>query len=286
MPKSQISNPEFKSDLAVYKSFLSSHSKLLSQMQLSTSVPPTPLKNKVVLITEGVNDLGGLTAQRFAAEGASLALHHNTESSAHDAQSILCALAPSDVAVRVYQANLTTALAVEVLFQDILCDFGRIDVVINTVEAVVEKPLLEITEQEYDNLFAMNSKVAFFVSQQAARNVSEGGRIINTIANLSAPYSSQYAGFQGSMASIEHITKGLSEELSSRSITVNAVALSPREDRSFYDKRLKKSIKDPQKIAQRLTSSEDIVHLFLFLCIDGALVSGQTLFADGSHAGS
>ena len=53
-----------------------------------------------------------------------------------------------------YQGDLTTAAAVKHLFQFVLMDFGKIDIIVNTVGKVLKKPITEISEEEYDSMFA------------------------------------------------------------------------------------------------------------------------------------
>lgn len=53
-----------------------------------------------------------------------------------------------------YQGDLTTATAVTKLFQDVLRDFGKVDIVVNTIGKVLKKPIAEISEEEYDSMFA------------------------------------------------------------------------------------------------------------------------------------
>lgn len=114
------------------------------------------LSGKVALITGGVKNLGGEIAKEFAAIGASLALHYNSPSSKDEAAKLKKAMASSypDCKVQFYQADLTTEAAVDKLFASVMKDFGRIDIVVNTVGKVLKKPITEITEAEYDDMFA------------------------------------------------------------------------------------------------------------------------------------
>jgi len=188
------------------------------------------LKNKVTLITGGGKNLGARIAQLFAADGAHLALHYNSASSKKAADDLAASLLSkyAGVQVKTYQGDLTTAANVQRLFDAVAHDFGgRLDIVINTVGKVLKKPLTEISEEEYDEMFAVNSKSAFFITQEAAKRVSEGGKIINTVTSLLAAYTGLYTSYQGSKAPVEFFTKGLSKELMPKRISVNAVAPGP-----------------------------------------------------------
>lgn len=114
------------------------------------------LTGKVALITGGVKNLGAEIALQLAPLGANLALHYNSSSSKDAAEQLKSALgqASPGVKVQLYQADLTTEAAVEQLFAAVKKDFGKIDIVVNTVGKVLKKPITEISEAEYDEMFA------------------------------------------------------------------------------------------------------------------------------------
>ena len=114
------------------------------------------LTGKVALITGGAKNLGAGIALQLAPLGASLALHYHGEASKNDAEALKSVLKKNnpDIKVSFYQADLTSVVAVDKLFDEILQEFGRIDIVVNTIGMVVKKPVVEISEQEYDKIFA------------------------------------------------------------------------------------------------------------------------------------
>lgn len=114
------------------------------------------LQGQVALITGGAKNLGAATARELANSGASLALHYNSPSSKNDAAQLESELKQKHPSVKIgfYQADLTSAGAVEKLFQDVLKDFEKIDIVVNNVGKVLKKPITEISEGEYDEMFA------------------------------------------------------------------------------------------------------------------------------------
>lgn len=189
------------------------------------------LKGKVTLITGGGKNLGATIATLFAAEGSHLALHYNSPGSQKSAETLAADLSSKhkDIKVKTYQGDLTRVSNVVSLFDSVTKDFGspQLDIVINTVGMVLKKPLTDISEQEYDTMFAVNSKAAFFITQEAAKRLRNGGKIINTVTSLLAAYTGLYTSYQGSKSPVEWFTKGLSKELMPRSISVNAVAPGP-----------------------------------------------------------
>lgn len=114
------------------------------------------LEGKVALITGGAKNLGAQIGRELAGLGANLALHYNSAKSKEEAEKLSKEFASSypRSTVRFYQADLTTEAAVERLFQSAQADFGKIDIVVNTVGKVLKKPIAEISEAEYDEMFA------------------------------------------------------------------------------------------------------------------------------------
>ena len=114
------------------------------------------LEGKVTLITGGAKNLGAEIAKELAGLGSSLALHYNSDKSKDDSVKLAKILKDSHPKVKVqfYQADLTTEKAVDNLFASVKKDFGHIDIVINTIGKVLKKPIGDITEAEYDEMFA------------------------------------------------------------------------------------------------------------------------------------
>lgn len=115
------------------------------------------LSGKVALITGGVKNLGAQSALHLAGAGvSSLALHHHSANVKDDAAKLETELKSKNASLKIafYQGDLTSAGAVTKLFQDVLRDFGHVDIVVNTVGKVLKKPITEISEEEYDTMFA------------------------------------------------------------------------------------------------------------------------------------
>ncbi|KAF4580969.1 Short-chain type dehydrogenase/reductase [Ophiocordyceps camponoti-floridani] len=112
------------------------------------------LQGKVALITGGTKNLGAEIARQLAAAGASLALHYNTDGSRAAGEALVRELGSDKVKVELFQADLRTEKAVDGLFDGVVAGFGRVDVVVNTVGKVLKRGILEVSEGEYDDMFA------------------------------------------------------------------------------------------------------------------------------------
>jgi len=120
------------------------------------------IKGKSVIIAGGAKNLGGLIASDQAAHGAkAIAIHYNSAASKADADATVIAL----------QADMTTAGAIEKLFAEAVAAVGRPDIAINTVGKVLKKPIVEISEAEYDKMSAVNAKSAFFFIKEAGTHL-------------------------------------------------------------------------------------------------------------------
>ena len=143
------------------------------------------LNNKVVLIAGGVKNLGGLIARDLASHGArAVAVHYNSNASRADAEATVAALKALGVEAQAWQADLTRASAVEQLFNEAKARFGKIDIAINTVGKVLKKPIIEISEDEYDQMFAVNAKSAFFFIKEAGKHLEDNGKLVTLVTSL------------------------------------------------------------------------------------------------------
>ncbi|SNW13440.1 dehydrogenase [Stenotrophomonas maltophilia] len=140
------------------------------------------LKGKTVLIAGGAKNLGGLIARDFASQGAkAIVIHYNSAATQADAEATVAAVQAAGSKAVALQGNLTSAAAMERLFADAVAAVGRPDIAINTVGKVLKKPLLEISEAEYDEMSAVNAKAAFSSSRRLAAT--------STTVAASAPWS-------------------------------------------------------------------------------------------------
>ena len=197
------------------------------------STPDKTLNGKVAFVGGASRNLGGLISTTLGAEGALVAVHYNSESSRVKAEDVVAQINKGPGEAFAVQADLTKVAEVERVFEEVLDRFGKLDYSINTAGMVLKKPLTEITEEEYDRMFAVNSKAAFFVMREAARRMDDGGKIITIVTSLLAAYTGLYSVYAGSKAPVEHFTRALSKELFGRNISVNNIAPGPM-DTSFF----------------------------------------------------
>lgn len=243
------------------------------------------LKDKVVLITGGAKNLGGLISRKFAEQGAKLAIHYNSLETQADAEQTLADIKALGADAILIQADLTHIENIEKLFIDTKQHFGGIDIAINTVGKVLKKPFLETTEQEFDSMSDINSKIAYFFIQSAGRHLNNGGKICSIVTSLLAAYTGFYSTYEGLKAPVEHYTRAASKEFGDRQISVTAVAPGPMDTPFFYGQESARAVAYHKSTSALggLTKIEDIEPLVRFLVTDGWWITGQTIFANGGY---
>lgn len=249
------------------------------------------IQDKVVLIAGGAKNLGGLIARDLAAQGArAVVIHYNSAATKADADATVAAIERAGARGLALQADLTTAGAVEKLFADTIAAVGQPDIAINTVGKVLKKPMVEITEAEYDEMSAVNAKSAFFFLKEAGRHVKDNGKIVTLVTSLLGAFTPFYAAYAGTKAPVEHFTRAAAKEFGARGISVTAVGPGPMDTPFFYGQ----ECADAQayhKTAAALSSSsktgltdiEDVVPLIRHLVSDGWWITGQTILINGGY---
>jgi NAD(P)-dependent dehydrogenase (short-subunit alcohol dehydrogenase family) len=249
------------------------------------------LTGKIALIAGGAKNLGGLIARDLAAHGiGGIAIHYNSDATRGAAEETLAALRALGVEAIALQADLTGAAAIDRLFADAVAKFGRLDIAINTVGKVLKKPIVDISEAEYDEMFAVNAKSAFFFLQAAGKHVADHGKVCTLVTSLLGAFTPFYASYAGAKAPVEHFTRAASKEFGSRGISVTAVGPGPMDTPFFYGQEGADAVAYHKTAAALspfsktgLTDIEDIVPLIRFLVSEGWWITGQTILANGGY---
>lgn len=243
------------------------------------------LAGKNVLIAGGAKNLGGLIARQAAEVGANVAIHFNSESTRADAESTLDAVEAAGGKAVVLQGDLTVPANVTRLFSDAEAALGTIDVAVNTVGKVLRKPIAETTEDEYDSMFDINAKAAYFFIQEAGKNLADGGKIITIVTSLLGAFTDGYSTYAGGKSPVEHFTRAAAKEFADRGISVSAVAPGPMDTPFFYGQETPERVEfhKSQGMGNQLTKIEDIAPIVRFLASEGWWITGQTIFANGGY---
>ncbi|HHV67432.1 SDR family oxidoreductase [Brucella intermedia] len=249
------------------------------------------IKGKTIIIAGGAKNLGGLIARDLAEHGAkAIAIHYNSAASKADADATVAAVKAAGAQAVSFQADLTTAGAMEKLFADTVAAIGRPDIAINTVGKVLKKPIVEVSEAEYDEMTAVNSKSAFFFLKEAGKHVNDNGRICTLVTSLLGAYTPFYAAYAGTKAPVEHFTRAASKEFGERGISVTAIGPGPMDTPFFYPAEGEDAVAYHRTAAALsgfsktgLTDIEDIVPYIRFMVSEGWWMTGQTILVNGGY---
>ncbi|HMS43617.1 MAG TPA: SDR family oxidoreductase [Pyrinomonadaceae bacterium] len=249
------------------------------------------LDGKVVVIGGGAKNLGGLIARDLAKYGAkAIVVHYNSDSTKSAAEETVAEVKELGAKAIAVQGDLSVVANNVKLFDEAVKAFGGVDIAINTTGMVIKKPIVDTTEEDYDKIFAVNSKAAFFFLQEAGKKLNDRGKICTIVSSLLAAYTDGYAIYPGSKAPVEHYTRAASKEFGGRGISVTAVGPGPMETPFFYGQETEASAAYNKSAAALgkysttgLTDIEDIAPLIRFLVTDGWWITGQTIFANGGY---
>lgn len=252
---------------------------------------PNSIEGKVVVVAGGAKNLGGLISRDMAAhKAAAVVVHYNSAATKKDADETVAVIQDRGAKSIAIQGDLTKVTECERLFEEAIKAFGRVDIAINTTGMVIKKPIITVTEVDYDRIFAVNSKAAFFFIREAGKKLADQGKICTIVSSLLAAYTDSYAIYPGSKAPIEHYTRAASKEFGARGISVTAVGPGPMETPFFYGQETQESAQYNQTAAALskytktgLTAPEDIVPIVRLLVSEGWWITGQTIFANGGY---
>ena len=170
------------------------------------------LKEKVVLVGGGAKNLGGLISHTFASDGARICVHYNSASTKKDADKTVADINGAGGQAFAVQGDFTKVGDVAAAFAAAKKRFGGIDIAINTAGKVLRKPIVDTTEEEFDTMFEINAKAAFFFIKQAGIDLNEGGKIISIVTSLLAAFTDGYSTYAGGKAPVEDFTRAAAKE--------------------------------------------------------------------------
>ncbi|MGO4517583.1 3-oxoacyl-ACP reductase family protein [Terriglobus sp. 2YAB30_2] len=184
------------------------------------------LSGRAALVTGGSRGIGAAIVKRLASDGAQVAFTYSA--SPDQAQQVVDQVQKAGGKAIAIKADATDQAAVRSAVQQAAKEFGKIDILVNNAGIAVLAPIADFSEADFERSLSVNVRSVFTATQEAVRNMPDGGRIIH-IGSTNAermPFAggSVYALTKGALASF---TQGLARDLGSRSITVNNIQPGP-----------------------------------------------------------
>jgi 3-oxoacyl-[acyl-carrier protein] reductase len=241
------------------------------------------LQGKVAIVTGSSRGIGRSLAERLGRDGAKVVVTY--AGNKDKAEEVVSAIKASESEAIALQFDLSKLDSIRTLFQETLKHFGKLDILVVSGGAPrLTKPLVETTEEEFDSVFAFNTKGNFFALQEAVKHMTDGGRIVTFTTPYTVQPQPNLSVIAGSKAAIEAFTFALAREVGDRGITVNAIMPGPTTTDSFDSMVPLEEQEQLKQMAplKRFATPEDIANAVAFLVSDdAAYVTGHVLHATG-----
>lgn len=236
------------------------------------------LIEKVAIVTGASAGIGRAIAQRLAQDGATVVVNYGK--SADKAKQVVAGIEAKGGKAVAVQADMSKIADVRRLVRETLQHFGRLDILVNNAGMATFKPLVETTEQEFDQIFDLNAKGPYFAMQEAAKVIEEGGRIVNISTDGTHMDFAGVTAYLGSKGALEQFTKGLAHELAPKGVTVNTVSPGFTETAMLPD-----ALRDTgaqMSPLKRVGTPKDIADVVAFVVSEEARwLTGQNIHAGG-----
>lgn len=258
---------------------------------------PGRLDGKVALVTGSGRGIGAGIAIYLGRLGAKVVVNYaNAREPAEKVVETIKKLGSDAIAL---QADVRQVSQTVKLFDDAVAHFGKLDIAVSNSGVVSFGHLKDVTEEEFDRVFSLNTRGQFFVAREAYKHLSEGGRIVMTSSNTSKDFSvPKHSLYSGSKGAVDSFVRIFSKDCGDKKITVNAVAPGGTVTDMFHDVSHhyipggeKYSPEERQKMAafasplHRNGFPEDIANVVGFLVSkEGEWINGKVLTLDGGAA--
>lgn len=238
--------------------------------------------NKVAIVTGASRGIGAAVAKRLASDGFTVVVNYSGNADA--AEAVIREIEDAGGKAISAQADVSNSADVRRLFDTAHEVFGGVDVLVNNAGIMALAPVADLSDADFDRLFAVNVKGSFNTMREAAKRLRDGGSIVNFSSSVVGLLQPGYGAYAATKAAIEATTMVLARELRGRHITVNAVAPGPTATDLFLKGKSDELVDRLAKLAplERLGTPDDIAAAVSFLAgPDGAWINGQALRANG-----
>lgn len=182
------------------------------------------LKDKVAIVTGGSVGIGAAIAKRYAAEGATVATVYKSNDDA--AAAIIKEITDAGGKGKAFKSDVSDVAKIEQLVKDVIAEFGRVDILVNNAGVFRTVPVMETTEEIWDEQLDLNLKGYFFMVKNLVPHFREngGGKVINISSIAGTGAFPNCPGYCASKGGVVNMTRALAAELGKEKINVNSIA--------------------------------------------------------------
>lgn len=241
------------------------------------------LKAKTALITGASRGIGKAIALRFAHEGADIAITNIVDD--EEFKTTIKEIGSFGVKAMGYVSNAANFADSQKVIDQVVNDFGKIDILINNAGITRDTLLMRMSEEQWDSVIAVNLKSVFNLTKAVLMPMikQKGGTIVNMSSVVGVSGNAGQSNYSASKAGIIGFTKSIAKEVGSRNIRCNAIA--PGFILTEMTEKLPENVKKEwaEKIPlKRGGSPEDVANTALYLASDlSSYVTGQTIHVCG-----
>lgn len=242
------------------------------------------LEGKVALVTGATRGIGKGIAMKFAEQGAHVAFTY--VSSESKAKAVEDEVKAFGVNAKAYKSDAADYVQAEKLINDIVAEFGTIDIVVNNAGITRDGLLMRMSEENFQEVIDVNLKSVFNITKHVQRTMlkQRSGSIINMSSVVGVQGNAGQSNYAASKAGIIGFTKSIARELGSRNIRCNAIApgfIATEMTAELGEEVMQGWLKGIP--LGRAGETEDVANVCLFLASDlSAYVSGQTINVCGA----
>jgi glucose 1-dehydrogenase len=236
-------------------------------------------KDKVCVVSGGGSGIGRAACERFAREGARVVVVDLQEEHGNQTVKTITDAGGESIFAK---ADVSNSAEVQAALKAAVDKWGKIDVIVNDAAMMTFTPILELAEDDWDKVMAVNLRSVFLFCKYGVPHMPAGSSIVNISSVHAHETTKNVVPYASSKGGMEAFTRGFSEELAERKIRINCVAPGAVDTPMLWSNPNVKS--GTEKVQGSVGKPEDIAAAICFMAsAEARFVTGTTLIVDGGR---